>query len=361
MGGPTGPIQAAAAARRSPSPPTPPSPDGSDEEPDYYPGVGNKKNSVMMKPLANLQVWVVRPAWPELGPPGPLELSFCSLWEEASWLTHGWGSVLPVGAKAACFMWELRRTLMARPATGTNLLLPMLAEGDGAMKLLARLARPCPRPASPAARDARLPEPTNHRQPSPATARPAAAGPPVQPLPARSSSRCQPDPVQPARVHHLPRVRPSDSFRPPPVLRPFAASSYRSETKGVKALQPGRHAAVRPSSRRRSPSLSSRVAINDVGVATIYIGMDIGDDEVARKNHAFMMYASGLAIGLVGGGGFVVDDGDVTSDGDEDHRIGASSSSSSIRGGPIIGSDLGRKRARRQPWLPSQMEMVEHR
>ncbi|KAL6000639.1 hypothetical protein ACLOJK_024340 [Asimina triloba] len=73
---------------------------------------------------------------------------------------------------------------------------------------------------------------------------------------------------------------------------------------------------------RRSPSLSSREAINgwmlarkkDVGVATVYVGMEIGDDGVARKNQAFMMYALGLAIGLASGDGFIVDDGDVVCD-----------------------------------------------
>ncbi|KAL6009032.1 hypothetical protein ACLOJK_022259 [Asimina triloba] len=91
----------------------------------------------MMKSFENLQVWVVWPTWPEFGPPSPLELKWPAwpLWEEASWLTQGWGSVLPVGAEEACIMWELRRTLMARPATGTNLLLPMLAEGEGVNSL----------------------------------------------------------------------------------------------------------------------------------------------------------------------------------------------------------------------------------
>ncbi|KAL6009961.1 hypothetical protein ACLOJK_000392 [Asimina triloba] len=75
-----------------------------------------------MKPFENLQVWVVWPAWPtwpELGPPGPLELK-CG--EEAAGGHARLGSVLPVGAEAACIMWEHGRMLMARPATGTELL-----------------------------------------------------------------------------------------------------------------------------------------------------------------------------------------------------------------------------------------------
>ncbi|KAL5992889.1 hypothetical protein ACLOJK_013808 [Asimina triloba] len=174
-----------------------------------------------MKPFKNLQVWVVWPVWPELGPPGPLELKL--LWEEASWLTYGWASVLLVGAEAASIMWELGRTLMVRPATGTNLLLPMLAAGEGVNGLsMAGCEAASPSGPSVSATSVSC----SPRRPFARTHQP----PPVQPLLARPSSRLhEPDPVQPARARprHLPRVRPSGSFRPPPVLRPFVASSYR--------------------------------------------------------------------------------------------------------------------------------------
>ncbi|KAL6002027.1 hypothetical protein ACLOJK_040591 [Asimina triloba] len=75
------------------------------------------------------------------------------------------------------------------------------------MKLLARLARPCPRPASPAARDAR---PFPNPPPPPALARPAAAGPPIhvrlhEPIVART----------PRPVVRASRVLPTTSQTPP--------------------------------------------------------------------------------------------------------------------------------------------------
>ncbi|KAL5973585.1 hypothetical protein ACLOJK_030238 [Asimina triloba] len=51
----------------------------------------------MIKPFENLQVWVIWPAWPEISPPGPLELK-CG--EEAA------GGHAKLGV--ACIMWEMR-------------------------------------------------------------------------------------------------------------------------------------------------------------------------------------------------------------------------------------------------------------
>ncbi|KAL5999298.1 hypothetical protein ACLOJK_040749 [Asimina triloba] len=51
----------------------------------------------------------------------------------------------------------------------------------------------------------------------------------------------------------------------------------------------------------------------------------------------------------------------VTSDGDGTHRVRGGLSLSLIRGASIIGLGFGRRCTERQPWLPTQMKMVEHR
>ncbi|KAL6006850.1 hypothetical protein ACLOJK_032346 [Asimina triloba] len=105
----------------------------------------------MMKPSENLRVWVAWPAWPEIGPPGPLELN-CG--KEVVWPRLAGGSVLPVGAEMACIVWDgegaASLATYSRPSPDCLLL-----------RALDHLARSCPpRPASacrpPAASPARL-------------------------------------------------------------------------------------------------------------------------------------------------------------------------------------------------------------
>ncbi|KAL5992268.1 hypothetical protein ACLOJK_013184 [Asimina triloba] len=380
----------------------------------------------MMKPLENLQVWVVWPAWPELGLPGPLELKLARLarhsfsiflnllyliqlllrvsssciwqifigvqcfhrfqWEQRA--SCGMGELLTrhstVFAGAACFMWD-GGVVHHVGAEAALMACHWQTVSGRPITFVARLPSPGPLSARSPTRRAVLPA-TPRRRVLPMTrTRPPCSNPPLPerlgqpPEPRRvlptthlATARHQPPLASPPSPCHPALSPPATAaaarsvFSLPSSPRPSSASCLRLPIGGegedgaaVDRLLPA--AEHHPRRLRRPPDLmcklSARWRSAEMTLVLPLLTLKWRSETTWPLDSPAVM-GSLLTTEMSSVTAWTVE---ATSDDDGTHRISESSLSSLICGGPIIGSGLGRKCTGRQPWLPSHLEMMEHR